>query len=194
MKIRKMNMMPLCGFTLVELLVVIAIIVSLSAIGLHVGRGAILQAKRVASAGHLFTIVNAVNGFYADYGIYPSGDQVGEGASFPIESGDRAEALRSSNLMSILIGQHSTENRNQIPYFAGNETNAKGVDGIDYSTHSFLDAWGNPYEVYWDGNYNGLLHDPFNSGRTLRQGVIAIGQGSAHTWSNFTEREIVKSW
>ncbi len=147
------------GFTLVELLVVIAIIVVLAAAGFGAGMMALNKAKVVTSKASASAISSAVNSFYSEYNALPDvGDRV------------RTDKGEGTKLLEILLGLEGDSGKVQNPRnnkFLNVKETKKMSDGLKYSSsgrsvEGLWDAWGNPFVVELDTQYEERMR--FNLG------------------------------
>ncbi len=196
---------PNKGFTLVELLVVIGIIATLAALGTGAALKGVSRAHEMASQSDIASIAGAMEGYRADYnGVYP--DVAGSGATFSV-AGDSAISLdgmaSASALVAALVGDPSsaTLNPKQAKYLDARDASADLSNGVDFGgTFSYNDRWGNPYEIYWDTNYDGKIADPLDSTNVIQRGVLVIGQGTVDdsdfgaSMSSKERLKVIKSW
>jgi prepilin-type N-terminal cleavage/methylation domain-containing protein len=205
------------AFTLIELLVVIAIIAILIGLLFPAFRAVQDQAKRTQAKNDLTQIVNAVNGYYTDYGKYPI-DTAVKG------TGDATYSIDNNALFDVL--------RNMTGTTTGNALNLRGIvfisppsvkdpanprsgiapqtvtaNGILITVGSFIDPWGTTlgradsgfYHIAIDGNYDNQIPNPYTAGAgpaTLSQGVIAwsLGKDGVQGTANFQTSDDVISW
>jgi prepilin-type N-terminal cleavage/methylation domain-containing protein len=150
------------GFTLIELLVVIAIIAILAGLLFPAFQAVQNSAKKTQAKNDLTQIVTAVNGFYTEYGKYPttSTADVTFGIS-PTTNDQLCDVLR--NITTGINGANVTLlNPRQIVFMdvpaAKDQTNPKS--GIQISTGRWYDPWGSAYNVAIDANYNVIVRAP----------------------------------
>lgn len=189
------------GFTLIEILVVIAIIAVLGSLTIVGAKGAIEKAQKVKSLTEVTNITGAIEAYYSDYSVYP--DLVSSGASLSVAAGDVGIKLDGTGNGTLLVqalcaeeGSAPVINVKGTEYLTGEAADVATNAGIDYAgaTYSYRDYWKNPYEVYWDANYDGKINDPLDPSLELRQGVAAVGQGLADDITTAKVNQIVKSW
>ena len=156
--------------------VVIAIIAVLIGLLFPAIDGAQRQARNVQAKNDLRQIVIAVNGFYTDYGAYPSNYT-------PEITFDGFNGNTNDHLFNALRGKDSTVNPKNIVFVSpamakspNSPTSGIGVDGQWY------DPWGKPYIIRLDTNYDGLVVNPYSNNAgvapSLNAGVIAWSFGS----------------
>ena len=142
------------GFTLIELLVVIAIIVVLAAAGFSAGIVAMNHAKKISSVATARALENAVNNFYTEYGSLPD-------VPYQVKT-DSGEGVR---LLNILLGLEENsskiQNLRMLKLLNAVETKTKSK-GLLYSANGraalgLYDAWGSPFTVQLDVNYEERL-------------------------------------
>jgi type II secretory pathway pseudopilin PulG len=183
----------LSGFTLIELFVVIIMIAILAGLLFPAFLGVQNQAKRAQAKNDLTQIVNAVNGYYTEYGKYPltsGADVTFNGTAAGIVSG-------SSNAALIDILRNNTTGPNSATVTSWNlraivfiqppdsKASNPGKAGIDPVATSptydvWFDPWGSAYNVTIDGAYSNSIANPYstNAGAaTLQIGVIAWSFG-----------------
>ncbi|MBN8458339.1 MAG: type II secretion system protein [Verrucomicrobia bacterium] len=182
------------GFTLVELLVVISIIVVLAAAGIGAGNLALNRAKRMTSQASATAIETAVNAFYQEYGALPDvGDRV------------RTDKGEGKKLLEILLGLEGdsgkVQNPRNVKFLTAKET-TKNFDGLKYtssgrSVEGMWDAWGNPFVVELDTNYEERMR--FSHGGkqvTLNGRRVAVHSAGANKRDASTEdaSDDIKTW
>ena len=155
------------GFTLIELLVVIAIIVVLAAAGFGAGIVAMNRAKAMSSTATARALEGAVNQFYDEYGSLPD-------VTYKVKT-DRGDGVR---LLNILLGKEETSSRIQntrmLKLLSVTETKTKSK-GLLYSANGrsaegLYDAWGSPFSVELDTNYEDKLRLTIGSKTVLLNG------------------------
>ncbi|WP_193213616.1 prepilin-type N-terminal cleavage/methylation domain-containing protein [Luteolibacter marinus] len=163
------------GFTLVELLVVISIIIVLAAMsfgGIQIAQNKVkgVQTKTAATA-----LYNAIEQYYSEYSKLPDigmqGDEmVTEGAS-------------GQELLTILLGKEEKgsemENPRQIPFLTAQVTQIKKKGGLFYGRNTgqpegLYDAWGNPFYVRFDDDYDDEIRDPFKQSNVIRNKKVIV--------------------
>lgn len=190
------------AFTLIELLVVISIIIVLMGLLFPAFRGAQDQAKKVQAKNDLAQLVTAVNGFYTEYGRYPTTAAADAGATYGAGGTNPTSAL-----MGELRGTGAPAiNTRLIPFINPPpvKDNANPRSGIN-TIGNYYDPWGSEYAVAMDADYdNEITPNPYgnNSGAgpsPLRQGVICWSLGKdktkgTHGDGHFKNSDDVISW
>ncbi len=149
------------GFTLVELLVVIAIIAVLAGAGFAAGNAAINKARKTVAQATAVSVEQAVNAFYSEYG------------TMPIDSSgaEDVQPIRTDNdeLLNVLLGLDEITqpalNRRGVKFLnvkEGTKVGNGGKGGLVYGANGrnvigLFDAWGNPFYVALDTNYDETL-------------------------------------
>jgi len=180
------------GYTLMELLVVITILLALSGVAISGVRSVMNKAYLTESKVELIRLVTAIEAYYHDNGVYP--DISGSGAYYDAQKdGDQAVVMDglsngSQELVKLLI-----DDKTGVTYLS--LTQAKSANLMENSlvSYAYRDRWGNPYEVYWDANYDGMVSNPLDPTEKLNKGVIGIGFGRSASLPHSTQG-VVKSW
>jgi prepilin-type N-terminal cleavage/methylation domain-containing protein len=181
MKTRSASRRVASGFTLVELLVVISIIVVLAAMSFGAANMAMTKAKKLQTANDARALKQAIQAFNSEYSRLPDFGATGEEAQTDGESG--------AELLTILLGKEevsdSMQNKKQIAFFSAKVNKNKNKGGLVYSNQGsgarpdgLYDAWGNPFYVKLDTEYDGELEDPFKQGNIVRENVIVYSYGA----------------
>jgi prepilin-type N-terminal cleavage/methylation domain-containing protein len=205
------------AFTLIELLVVIAIIAVLIGFFVPTLFGIFERAKKVQAKNDLTQIVNAVNGFYTEYGKYPTtqtSDYIYGATTVNVTTTGPANTtndflfneLRSCTATQPSCPNPASLNTRQIVYISPRVLGtAPARSGIG-SDGQFYDPWQTPYNVEIDGDYtNNITANPYGNDNgagpsPLPQGVISwsLGKdralGTAGTSTSFTNSDDVISW
>jgi prepilin-type N-terminal cleavage/methylation domain-containing protein len=179
---------PQGAFTLIELLVVIGIIAILVGLLFPAFKAVQNQAKSTQAKNDLTQIVNAVNAFYTDYGMYPlapTNDTTY--GSTTIANNDLFYTLRA-----VASGANAGDAKNprKIAFISppdvknptsprsGIATQAAG----SVAAGEFVDPWGTTYKIRIDGTYDNQVTNPYslNAGAApnLSIGVIAWSFGT----------------
>jgi len=177
------------GFTLIELLVVIAIIVVLAAAGFSAGIIAMNRAKTMASVATAKALENAVNNFYTEYGSLPD-------VPYKVQT-DSGEGVR---LLNILLGLEENSNKMQntrmLKLLQAVETKTKSK-GLLYSSSGravgLYDAWGSPFTVETDVNYEERLRVSLGDKTELLNGR-RVAVYSPGVDKKYGTTDDVKSW
>jgi prepilin-type N-terminal cleavage/methylation domain-containing protein len=181
MKTRPVARRAASGFTLVELLVVISIIVVLAAMSFGAANMAMTKAKKLQTSNDARALKQAIQAFNSEYSRLPDFGAQGDEAQTDGEAG--------AELLTILLGKEevsdSMQNKKQIAFgnFKINKTKAKG--GLVYSNggsgarpDGLYDAWGKPFYLKLDTEYDGELEDPFKQGNIVRDTIIVYSYGA----------------
>ncbi len=169
------------GFTLVELLVVISIIVVLAAMSFGAANMAINKAKRLQSTNDARNLQQGVENFAREYSRLPDFGAQGDEA--------RTEGEAGAELLTILLGKEevsdSMQNKRQIAFVNFKENSNKNKGGLIYTNkgsggrpEGLYDAWGNPFYIKIDTEYDNELEDPFKQGNIIRKTVIVYSYGA----------------
>ena len=177
------------GFTLIELLVVIAIIVVLAAAGFSAGIIAMNRAKTIASVATAKALENAVNNFYTEYGSLPD-------VPYKVQT-DSGEGVR---LLNVLLGLEENSNKMQntrmLKLLQAVETKTKSK-GLLYSSSGravgLYDAWGSPFTVETDVNYEERLRVSLGDKTELLNGR-RVAVYSPGVDKKYGTTDDVKSW
>ncbi len=134
------------GFTLLELLAVMAIMLGLAGLLFGAMGAAKQRARRVKTMNMVKQIADAWTFYQADYGRFPA---------------TSVTAMSGSGVLDIMRGQG--DNPRGIVYMP-----------LRASTTVVEDAWGNPYRVALDDDYDGTVDV---DGTTIRRQVVAWSLG-----------------
>lgn len=195
------------GFTLVELLVVIAIIATLMGLLVPTIGAVITSAKKTEAKNDAMQIVNAIRGYYTEYGRYPNIN----GSSVPPPAPDLIEsAANMGKLLDILraikSGSNSTlvedQNPRRIVFLEGKEAKNASAPKSGFSGGVWYDPWGSFYRVMMDTDYNNEVAPQPASGASpalpgtfpLRTGVIAWSHGLSTEKESDNASDLVVSW
>lgn len=162
------------AFTLIELLIVITIIGILAGISVPAYSLVKRSALKTSARNDAVQIVNAINAYRTEYGRYPLKPEPGAGGKT-----DPAEPIKTEmEFMKILFAEEDATagdvlNPRGIVYFEGKIQNKVGTHGLDLDGN-YYDPWGNPYEIYIDGNYDNRVT---YMGKEFRRGVLVRSWG-----------------
>ena len=165
------------GFTLVELLVVISIIVVLAAMTFAGINIAVNKQKKVQSQTTATGLYQAIEGFYNQYSRLPDVGAQGDEM--------KTEGQSGTELLTILLGKEelntSTQNKKQIRFLNVQDTKMKNKGGLLFSNggsgatpEGLYDAWGNPFYVKFDTDYDQEIPDPLKQGNVVRNKIVII--------------------
>lgn len=164
------------GFTLVELLIVIAIIMVLAALGFAGVQTAMKRAKTVQSLNIATNLAMGIQNFYDEYGSLPTSN-----ATTAEISTDSGEGV---NLLRVLLAQEANSGsalNTKYTNFLTIKTAKGRKAGLDYGNSGttalgLYDAWGEPFYVVFDDDYNDEIENPIKVGNdpTIIRGAKAI--------------------
>jgi prepilin-type N-terminal cleavage/methylation domain-containing protein len=170
------------GFTLVELLVVISIIIVLAAMSLGGIQIAQKKARTLQTQADATALQQAIDQYYQEYsklpGVASNSNEiqtVGEGGV---------------ELLTILLGKEDDtgkmQNPRKIPFLNVKESRNAKKGGLVYSNggaggqiQGLYDAWGKPFNIRLDTEYEGEISDPLIQGNVVRNKsaiVYSFGQ------------------
>jgi len=176
------------AFTLLELLVVIAIIAIVAAMLLPAIERVIMRAKIARAHSEMVNLTSAINGYFTQYGKYPTTISAGTGdftyGSSALDSVFGATGIWSTNNSEVIAILMDLE---RYPSGASNTANfghVKNTQRIDFLPAKMVgdsvspgvgqdlvyrDPWGNPYIISMDLNYDGNCADAFYKLRRVSQ-------------------------
>jgi prepilin-type N-terminal cleavage/methylation domain-containing protein len=182
------------GFTLVELLVVITIIAVLAGAGFAGGSAAMNKARKVSSQAHAVSITSAVESFYNDYSALPDPAGAATDQSYVSNTAD------GTNLLGILTAQaaFAAQNPRLIKFLSAKEAK-NNKDGIVYpaaggAPTGFFDAWGQPFTIELDYDYNEQLAFTAVTAVTLNGRRVAVHSPGVAVGGRATNATRVTSW
>jgi prepilin-type N-terminal cleavage/methylation domain-containing protein len=165
------------GFTLVELLVVISIIVVLAAMSFGAANMAINKSKKLQSSNDAMGLQTALNNYYSEYSKLPEFGMSGDEAQTDGQSG--------SELLTILLGKEEVtddmQNKKQITFLNAKVNKNKKKGGLIYSNggsgatpEGLYDAWGNPFYLKFDDDFDQEITDPLEQGNIIRNKQVIV--------------------
>lgn len=176
MKIRS-NRRSLRGFTLVELLVVISIIVVLAALSFGAAQVAIKRANALKTRTSAMAIASAVEQYYQEYSKLPT---IG-GATDEV----RTEGEAGVDLLLVLLGKEddtgTMQNSRKLPFLTIETGKNRNKGGLIYSNggaggqiEGLYDAWGQPFFIKMDTEYEDEILDPLIQGNVVRNKKVIV--------------------
>lgn len=165
------------GFTLVELLIVIAIIMVLAALGFAGVRTAMRKAKTVQSLNIATSLAQSIQHYYDEYGALPAANATNTPMSTSTGEG--------VNILRVLLAQegngNNIRNTRMIRFLEVKTAKARKA-GLEYSggntqATGLFDAWGEPYFIVFDDDYNDEIPNPQPNGTAdapIIRGVKAV--------------------
>ena len=165
------------GFTLVELLVVISIIVVLAAMSFGAANMAIGRAKKLQTDNDARGLQSAIERYYNEYSKLPDFGIQGDEATTDGQAG--------GELLKILLAKEEVasgmQNPRQIVFLNAKESKNKAKGGLVYSSggssatpQGYYDAWGNPFHIKIDDDFDGEINDPLQSGNIIRNKNLVV--------------------
>lgn len=165
------------GFTLVELLVVISIIVVLAALSFGAAQVAIKKANALKTRTTATAVAAAVDNYYQEYSKLPA---IG-GATDEV----RTEGEAGIELLLVLLGKEddtgTMQNPRKIPFLNVETGRNKNKGGLVYSNggaggqiEGLYDAWGQPFYIKMDTEYEDEILDPLTQGNVVRDKKVIV--------------------
>lgn len=165
------------GFTLVELLVVISIIVVLAAMSFGAANLAINKAKKLQTTNDATSLKMALTAYYDSYNKFPDFGMAGDEA--------RTDGQSGTELLTILLGKEEVggemQNPKQVQFLTAKANKNKAKGGLVYNNNGsgsipegFYDAWGNPFYIKIDDDFDGEITDPLVQGGIIRDQKFII--------------------
>ena len=161
------------------------LIVFLAIIGIMIGPFEAMEvlekSKKLQTANDARGLKQAIQAFNSEYLRFPEvGTPGGE---------TRTDGEAGTKLLTILLGKEalsdSMQNKKQIAFFNAKVNKNKNKGGLVYSSggsgarpEGLYDAWGNPFYIKIDTEYDGELEDPLKQGNIIRKSVIAYSYGA----------------
>lgn len=141
------------AFTLIELLVTMAIIAILAAILVPMAATMMATAKRNKARGETSSIAMAVKSYQSAYARMP-------------QPGNGGGAMTAKDIVKVLIAEDPVRNPRKTVFL---ETGTSDLDG------TFLDPWGQQYEIYLDADADGRIDYPV--GNVYKTSAIVVSKG-----------------
>jgi len=169
---------PHSGFTLVELLVVISIIVVLAAMSFGAANLAINKSKKLQTTNDATGLKQALTNYYNEYSKLPEFGMQGDEA--------QTDGGNGQELLTILLGKEEVgsdmQNPRQITFLSSTKVSkSKAKGGLVYSNggsgatpEGLYDAWGNPFYLKFDDDYDQEIPDPLTQGNIVRNQTVII--------------------
>ncbi|TAE78663.1 MAG: type II secretion system protein [Verrucomicrobia bacterium] len=165
------------GFTLVELLVVISIIVVLAAMSFGGIQLVTKRAKTLQTQSDATALYQAIEQYYQEYSKLPGIEASSEEIQTSGEAG--VELLR------VLLGKEddtgTMQNPRKLAFLTVKESKNAKKGGLVYSNggaggqiEGLYDAWGKPFNVKFDIEYEGEIEDPIVQGNVVRNKVAIV--------------------
>lgn len=145
------------GFTLIELLVVLAIVGILMSLLFPAVNGALNTARKASAQNDVVQIANSLTMYQTEYGRWPTSAQAG------------VRPLTGPLLTSALMAQTTNENSRRIVFL---EVPDFKRNRGGFTNDSYLDPWGNTYQVVIDTLYSNTLS--FSAGNNRAQGSTNV--------------------
>jgi prepilin-type N-terminal cleavage/methylation domain-containing protein len=174
------------AFTLIELLVVISILAILMTLLFPAVGRAFEQVKKTQAKNDATQIATAITSYYSEYGKMPLAG-----------TADTQINDTGGQFVNLLSGQNiNNENPRQIVFLevprAKSGKNGAESAGGNY-TSAFKDSWGQPYQVWVDGDYDNVIKGP--DGTDIRKTVLVWSTGKPNGKAlNTEQKNFIKSW
>ena len=185
--------MPQKGFTIVELLVVIGIITGLASISSviilrHIDSGNDVKAAVMAQQ---FALISEK--WEEDFYFYPHASSLPNSPEFD-EAYLTGNNVPSSQIISNMLGQNASVNKDMTNYLSTFPTESSGKGGLvlaniqgdpngggsnNAATTSLMDPWGNPFIVLFDHDLNGDVEAPVQ-----KKNEAFLGAYAGEIWRN----------
>ena len=171
------------AFTLIELLVVIAIIGILMSLLFPAVNAAIDAAKKAQAKNDVTQIATAITAYYTEYGKLPPDTYQAANTV------DKTFGAVSNGIIGTLMGA-TNDNPRQIVFLEVSDVSTKkGKSGLSNGT--FIDPWGNSYQIALDYGYDNHVGVSTNGTTTTNMDVMK----TVGVWNLTTNsRRQVRSW
>lgn len=167
------------AFTLIELLIVIAILGILMALLFPAVGVAIDNARRASAKNDVVQIATAVTGYETEYGRLPGTNASG--------------AQMTADVLSALMGSNANGLNPRQIVFLEVPTARKGKGG--QSNNTYVDPWGQPYQICYDDDYDNRITTAGTNGSTSIMKKVAVWSKAGSTFTPAeTKRRAVTSW
>lgn len=170
------------AFTLIELLIVIAIIGILMALLFPAVNGAIDAARKAQAKNDVTQIATAVVAYETEYGKLP--DIGGEKGNV------------DGDLVKTLTAERTNNNPRKIVFIEIGQWKKNSKSGTNDSG-AFLDAWGNPYKIAIDHDYDNTISGAGKSPGPTVSGLrkkVAVWNDLTNATDPKSKRRGVGSW
>jgi hypothetical protein len=138
---------------------------------------AVNKQKAVQTKTNATALLQAVEGFYSTYSRLPDFGAQGEESKIEGQSG--------AELLTILLGKeelnNSTQNKKQIRFLSVEETKMKNKGGLLYTNggsgatpEGLYDAWGKPFYIKFDTEYDQEIQDPLKQNNVIRNKIAIV--------------------
>lgn len=141
------------GFTLIEMLVVITLIAILTSLSFSAYKGVMTRARNLDAASTCRSLVSAIQNYASDYHRMPARSTSDE-TPIDLDAG--------SPLLKVLLGDDVDRlNPRRVTYFEP-KIGKNGAGGLVGKEDAFAltDAWGTPYRVIMDTNWDQRVNNP----------------------------------
>jgi prepilin-type N-terminal cleavage/methylation domain-containing protein len=163
------------AFTLIELLIVIAILGILMALLFPAVGAAIDNARRASAKNDCVQIATAITAYETEYGRLPS---------------TNANGPLPTEVLGALMGSNSSSLNPRLIVFLEVQTARKGKGGLG-AGGTYVDPWGNAYQVAFDGDYNNKVNAGTNGTEIMKK--VAVWNVPTGSQSE-VKRRAVNSW